>query len=126
MLHGAIWCTPSSCAAVQDQYLEISSAIPSSAQLFGLGEHTSELGFPLRRDGIPYVLWARDQPPTQANANLYGCHPFILDVRPGAARPRQPVLPVFFHQGCCQATLGMMYEEARSACGTSEGGTLSA
>ena len=69
---------------MQDQYLEISSAIPSDAQLFGLGERTSDLGFPLRRDGIPYVLWARDQPPTQPNSNLYGSHPFILDVRPGA------------------------------------------
>lgn len=70
--------------SVQDQYLEISTAIPSEATLFGLGEHTSSTGFALRRDGVPYTLWARDQAPNTANVNLYGSHPFILDVRPGA------------------------------------------
>lgn len=68
---------------LQDQYLEISSVIPAAARLFGLGEQTSSTGFPLRRDGVPYTLWSRDQPPTQANSNLYGSHPFLLDVRPG-------------------------------------------
>ena len=68
---------------MQDQYIELTSSIPSSAILFGLGEYTSNVGFPLRRDGIPYTLWNRDQPPAVPNTNLYGSHPIILDVRDG-------------------------------------------
>ena len=68
---------------LQDQYIELTSSIPSSATLFGLGEYTSNVGFPLRRDGIPYTLWNRDQPPAVPNANLYGSHPIILDIRDG-------------------------------------------
>ena len=68
---------------MQEQYLELTSSIPSSATLFGLGEYTSNVGFPLRRDGIPYTLWNRDQPPAVPNTNLYGSHPIILDVRDG-------------------------------------------
>ena len=68
---------------IQDQYIELTSSIPSSATLFGLGEYTSNVGFPLRRDGIPYTLWNRDQPPAVPNTNLYGSHPIILDVRDG-------------------------------------------
>ena len=67
--------------AVQDQYIELTSSIPSNANLFGLGEFTSNTGFPLRRDGLPYTLWTRDQPPAVPNTNLYGSHPIILDVR---------------------------------------------
>ena len=71
------------CFILQDQYIELTSSIPSSATLFGLGEYTSNVGFPLRRDGIPYTLWNRDQPPAVPNANLYGSHPIILDIRDG-------------------------------------------
>ncbi|CAK0786903.1 hypothetical protein CVIRNUC_010117 [Coccomyxa viridis] len=67
----------------KEQYLELTSSIPSGATLFGLGEYTSNVGFPLRRDGIPYTLWNRDQPPAVPNTNLYGSHPIILDVRDG-------------------------------------------
>ena len=70
---------------MQDQYIELTSSIPSSATLFGLGEYTSNVGFPLRRDGIPYTLWNRDQPPAVPNTNLYGSHPIILDVRDGGS-----------------------------------------
>ena len=66
---------------MQDQYIELTSSIPSDANLFGLGEFTSNTGFPLRRDGLPYTLWTRDQPPAVPNTNLYGSHPVILDVR---------------------------------------------
>lgn len=68
---------------LQDQYLEISSKIPSSTTLYGLGEQASSTGFALRRDGLPYTLWTRDQPPNVPNVNSYGSHPFIMDVRKG-------------------------------------------
>jgi alpha-glucosidase (family GH31 glycosyl hydrolase) len=68
---------------MQDQYLEISSAIPTTAKLYGLGEEAPSTGFTLRRDGIPYTLWTRDQAPNVPNVNTYGAHPFIMDVREG-------------------------------------------
>ena len=74
--------------ALQDQYLEVTSSIPPSATLFGLGEFNTNTGFPLRRDGLPYTLWARDQPPAVPNINLYGSHPIILDVRDGNTSKR--------------------------------------
>lgn len=68
---------------LQDQYIEISSVIPASATLYGLGENAPSTGLALRRDGIPYALWTRDQAPNVPDVNDYGAHPFILDVRPG-------------------------------------------
>ncbi len=68
---------------MQDQYIEISSAIPANATLYGLGENAPSTGLVLRRDGIPYALWTRDQAPNVPNVNDYGAHPFIMDVRPG-------------------------------------------
>ncbi|CAL8465181.1 g4716 [Coccomyxa elongata] len=67
----------------KDQYIEISSAIPANATLYGLGENAPSTGLVLRRDGIPYALWTRDQAPNVPNVNDYGAHPFIMDVRPG-------------------------------------------
>lgn len=67
----------------QDQYIEISTLIPASATLFGLGEHTSTFGIALRRDGIPYALWNRDQPPAVPNVGVYGTYPLYMDVREG-------------------------------------------
>ena len=69
---------------LQDQYIEISTLIPASATLFGLGEHTSTFGIALRRDGVPYALWNRDQPPAVPNVGVYGSYPFYMDVREGA------------------------------------------
>ncbi|CAL5222310.1 g4654 [Coccomyxa viridis] len=73
--------TGRSCLIFKDQYMEISTAIPASATLFGLGEHTSTDGFALRRDGVPYALWTRDQTASTPNVGLYGAHPFYMDVR---------------------------------------------
>lgn len=67
----------------QDQYIEVTSAIPANATLYGLGENAPTSGLVLRRDGIPYALWTRDQAPDVPNVNNYGAHPFIMDVRPG-------------------------------------------
>lgn len=67
----------------QDQYIEITSGIPASAVLYGLGENAPSTGLALRRDGIPYALWTRDQATEVADVNNYGAHPIIMEVRPG-------------------------------------------
>ena len=69
---------------LQDQYIEISTVVPASATLFGLGEHTSNDGIDLRRDGVAYAMWTRDQPPNLPNVGVYGAHPFYMDVREGS------------------------------------------
>jgi len=75
---------------LQDQYLEISTLIPASATLFGLGERTSTNGIALRRNGVPYALWTRDQPQGIPEVGLYGAHPFYMDVRKGKIELHPP------------------------------------
>lgn len=58
----------------KDQYLEISTHIPSSATLFGLGESTRPDGLPLVK-GKTYSLWATDIGAMNANVDLYGAYP---------------------------------------------------
>ncbi|CAL5218429.1 g109 [Coccomyxa viridis] len=67
----------------KDQYIEVNSPIPSSATLFGAGEHISATGLPLRRDGTPLTLWNRDCAAADPDQNTYGSWPFLIDVRKG-------------------------------------------
>lgn len=69
----------------QDQYMEISTSVPETAALYGLGERTSSTGIELRRDGIPLALWNRDHQAALPDQNVYGSHPILMDVREGAA-----------------------------------------
>lgn len=66
----------------KDQYLELSTQVPASAALFGLGESTRPDGLPLVK-GKTYSLWATDIGAMNANVDLYGAYPFYLDVRAG-------------------------------------------
>ncbi|EDV27381.1 uncharacterized protein TRIADDRAFT_21692, partial [Trichoplax adhaerens] len=61
-----------------DQYLEISTHLPSNAHLYGLGEHIDPF---LISNGTFLTLWNHDIG-TPPKVNLYGSHPFLLDVRP--------------------------------------------
>lgn len=70
---------------LQDQYIEVNSPIPSSATLFGNGEHISATGLPLRRDGTPLTLWTRDCAAADPDQNTYGSWPFMIDVRKGTS-----------------------------------------
>lgn len=68
---------------LQDQYLEVNTAIPADATLYGLGEHTPSTGLQVARDGLPITLWNRDIPSAIADTNLYGSHPFVMLLRKG-------------------------------------------
>ncbi|VDB95821.1 unnamed protein product [Peniophora sp. CBMAI 1063] len=66
----------------EDQYLELTSALPRDANIYGLGEAVATSGF--RRDvinnGTLQTMWARDiQDPE--NENMYGMHNIYMEHR---------------------------------------------
>jgi hypothetical protein len=67
----------------KDQYIEFSTSIPEDADLYGMGEVTLPTGFLLPRNGRTLTLWARDFPCAFPDVNLYGSHPFYLQVNKG-------------------------------------------
>lgn len=44
----------------QEQYMELSTTLNARTVLYGLGETAPSTGLPLRRDGVPYTVWAHD------------------------------------------------------------------
>lgn len=67
----------------KDQYIELSTELPRDADVYGLGEATLATGLLLPRNGKILTLWARDIGADTVDANLYGSHPFYLQVNPG-------------------------------------------
>ncbi|XP_033641301.1 lysosomal alpha-glucosidase-like isoform X2 [Asterias rubens] len=65
-----------------DQFLQISTSL-STQFIYGLGEHRGR--FRLSSDWKTYSMWARDQPP-KVGANLYGSHPFYLNLEGSSGR----------------------------------------
>lgn len=62
--------------------MELTSAVPREAALYGIGEHISTSGLLLRREGAPLTLWNRDNAASEPDQNTYGSWPFLIDVRP--------------------------------------------
>jgi len=74
---------PSYPLVFEDQYLQIATALPSNANIYGLGEVISSSG--LRRDPNNTVatLWNSDSAGVPADTDLYGSHPFYVESREG-------------------------------------------
>uniref|UniRef100_A0A7N0VHB9 Alpha-glucosidase n=1 Tax=Kalanchoe fedtschenkoi TaxID=63787 RepID=A0A7N0VHB9_KALFE len=64
----------------KDQYLEVSTSLPSSASLYGLGENTQPHGIKIRPKE-PYTLYTTDASAINLNTDLYGAHPVYMDLR---------------------------------------------
>lgn len=81
-MHGlrcACWCR----FVFKDQYIELSSSVPEDADLYGLGEVNIPTGLKLPRDGRIITLFNSDTSSLVPYANLYGSHPFLLQVNRG-------------------------------------------
>ncbi|KAL7286001.1 hypothetical protein ACG7TL_001117 [Trametes sanguinea] len=83
----------------EDQYLQLTSALPLDANIYGLGEVLASSGF--RRDvgtnggvGTIQTMWARDSP-DPIDENIYGSHPIYLEHRYDAQTRRSKSHGVF-------------------------------
>ncbi|KAI6677028.1 hypothetical protein NL676_037824 [Syzygium grande] len=71
---------PYSALVFKDQYLEISTKLPTDASLYGLGENTQPHGIKLYPND-PYTLYTTDVSAVTLNTDLYGSHPVYMDLR---------------------------------------------
>ncbi|KAJ8445338.1 hypothetical protein Cgig2_010696 [Carnegiea gigantea] len=70
----------------KDQYLEISTKLPSDASLYGLGENTQPHGIKIYPNE-PYTLYTTDISAINLNTDLYGSHLVYMDLRNVGGEP---------------------------------------
>lgn len=66
----------------KEQYIELTTAVPAGARVFGLGERTPSSGLVVEATGLPRTLWSRDWGAMYPDTNLYGAHPLYLQLNP--------------------------------------------
>lgn len=67
----------------KDQLIELTTSVPADSDLYGLGETTLPQGLLLPRDGNIFTLWSRDSASSESEINIYGTHPFYLQLNKG-------------------------------------------
>ncbi|WVR04138.1 hypothetical protein IAU60_001137 [Kwoniella sp. DSM 27419] len=68
----------------EDQYLQISSALPDGANIYGLGEVIAASGYRRNETATVQTFWTRDVG-DPVDENMYGVHPMYMEVRPNDA-----------------------------------------
>ncbi len=71
--------TPAYPLIFSDQYLQLATAVPRDANIYGLGEVIATDGLRINNNTIA-TFWNSDSG-TPLDANLYGAHPFYLETR---------------------------------------------
>jgi len=97
----------------EDQFLEISTKVPLGSAIYGLGEQISTMKLGYRT----YSIWTQDTG-TPENKNLYGAHPFYMELRNTSAHG------VFFHNSNAMDVLYQRGSGADSITYRSIGGIL--